>query len=154
MAPLEVRFAHPVRLPPATHSQGHGRPCLQRSHPRRGFSAIGSFSYGNMLVPGLIKFRGVSGYPLWAEESPLRQLPAGPAGDNRAFPHHRLSSLPLFHYARLTSLPLGLFRLSFPMSVSDIFFRRPFPMNSPDGLSTVRVSVCLISEQVGRMVFG
>ena len=22
VAPLEVRFAHPVRLPPATHSQG------------------------------------------------------------------------------------------------------------------------------------
>ena len=68
----------------------------------------GLFSYGNMLVPGLIKFGGVSGNPRWAEESPLRQLPAGPAGDNRAFPHHRLSSLPLFHYARLTSLPLGL----------------------------------------------
>ena len=28
---------------------------------------------------------GVSGYPRWAEESPLRQLPAGPAGDNRVF---------------------------------------------------------------------
>ena len=25
---LEVRFAHPVRLSPDTHSQGHGRPCL------------------------------------------------------------------------------------------------------------------------------
>ena len=85
VAPLEVRFAHPVRLPPATHSQGHGRPCLQSRHPRRGFSATWSFSYGNMLVPGLIKFRGVSGYPRWAEESPLRQLPAGPAGDNRVF---------------------------------------------------------------------
>ena len=36
--PLEVRFAHPVRLSPATHSQGHGRPCLQRLHLRRGFS--------------------------------------------------------------------------------------------------------------------
>ena len=35
--PLEVRCAHPVRLSPATHSQGHGRPCLQRSHHRRGF---------------------------------------------------------------------------------------------------------------------
>ena len=35
--PLEVRFAHPVRLSPATHSQGHGRPCLQRLHPRQGF---------------------------------------------------------------------------------------------------------------------
>ena len=40
--PLEVRFAHPVRLSPATHSQGHGRPCLQRSHPRLGFSATWS----------------------------------------------------------------------------------------------------------------
>ena len=40
--PLEVRFAHPVRLSPDTHSQGHGRPCLQRSHPRRGFSATWS----------------------------------------------------------------------------------------------------------------
>ena len=57
---------------------------------------------------------GVSGYPRWAEESPLRQLPAGPAGDNRAFPHHRLSSLPLFHYARLTSLPLGLSMMYIP----------------------------------------
>ena len=37
--PLEVRFAHPVRLSPATHSQGHGRPCLQRLHPRRAFPA-------------------------------------------------------------------------------------------------------------------
>ena len=35
--PLEVRFAHPVRLSPDTHSQGHGRPCLQRLHPRRAF---------------------------------------------------------------------------------------------------------------------
>ena len=34
---LEVRFAHPVRLAPATHSQGHGRPCLQRLHPRWAF---------------------------------------------------------------------------------------------------------------------
>ena len=33
--PLEVRFAHPVRLSPDTHSQGHGRPCLQRLHPPR-----------------------------------------------------------------------------------------------------------------------
>ena len=53
--------------------------------PHRSYSATWSFSYGNMLVPGLIKFRGVSGYPRWAEESPLRQLPAGPAGDNRVF---------------------------------------------------------------------
>ena len=37
--PLEVRFAHPVRLAPATHLQGHGRPCLQRLHPRRAFPA-------------------------------------------------------------------------------------------------------------------
>ncbi|CDA96041.1 unknown [Bacteroides sp. CAG:709] len=37
--PLEVRFAHPVRLAPDTHSQGHGRPCLQRLHPRRAFPA-------------------------------------------------------------------------------------------------------------------
>ena len=102
------------QAPPATHSQGHGRPCLQSRHPRRGFSATWSFSYGNMLVPGLIKFRGVSGYPRCAEESPLRQLPAGPAGDNRAFPHHRLSSMPLFHYARLTSLPLGLSMMYIP----------------------------------------
>ena len=42
VGPLEVRFAHPVRLSPATHSQGHGRPCLQRLHPRRGFSATWS----------------------------------------------------------------------------------------------------------------
>ena len=37
--PLEVRFAHPVRLAPDTHSQGHGRPCLQRLHPRQAFPA-------------------------------------------------------------------------------------------------------------------
>ena len=36
-------------------------------------------------MPGLIKFRGVSGYPRRSEESPFFQLPAGPAGDNRAF---------------------------------------------------------------------
>ena len=41
VAPLEVRFAHPVRLPPDTHSQGHGRPCLQSRHPRLGFAAWG-----------------------------------------------------------------------------------------------------------------
>ena len=41
VAPLEVRFAHPVRLPPATHSQGHGRPCLQSRHPRPGFAECG-----------------------------------------------------------------------------------------------------------------
>ena len=41
VAPLEVRFAHPVRLPPATHSQGHGRPCLQSRHRRPGFAACG-----------------------------------------------------------------------------------------------------------------
>ena len=40
--PLEVRCAHPVRLAPATHSQGHGRPCLQRSHPSQGFSVTWS----------------------------------------------------------------------------------------------------------------
>ena len=45
VAPLEVRFAHPVRLPPDTHSQGHGRPCLQRLHLRRGFSR-------HMVFPG------------------------------------------------------------------------------------------------------
>ena len=43
--PLEVRFAHPVRLSPDTHSQGHGRPCLQRFHLRRGFSR-------HMVFPG------------------------------------------------------------------------------------------------------
>ena len=79
VAPLEVRCAHPVRLAPATHSQGHGRPCLQRPHPRRGFSATWSFR--------------------------------------------------IVH-----------FRLSFPVFI----FRVP---------STRRVTVCLISEQVGRMVF-
>ena len=44
--PLEVRFAHPVRLPPDTHSQGHGRPCLQRLHLRRGF-------FLHMVFPGV-----------------------------------------------------------------------------------------------------
>ena len=39
VGPLEVHFAHPVRLAPDTHSQGHGRPCLQRLHPRRAFPA-------------------------------------------------------------------------------------------------------------------
>ena len=46
VAPLEVRFAHPVRLPPDTHSQGHGRPCLQRLHLRQGFSL-------RMVFPGV-----------------------------------------------------------------------------------------------------
>ena len=40
VAPLEVRFAHPVRLPPATHSQGHGRPCLQSRHPPSGLRRV------------------------------------------------------------------------------------------------------------------
>ena len=44
--PLEVRFAHPVRLSPATHSQGHGRPCLQRLHLRLGFSLLRVFPGG------------------------------------------------------------------------------------------------------------
>ena len=39
VVPLEVRCAHPVRLAPDTHSQGHGRPCLQRHHPRLGLSS-------------------------------------------------------------------------------------------------------------------
>ena len=46
--PLEVRCAHPVRLSPATHSQGHGRPCLQRSHPSRDFYATW---YCHLTVP-------------------------------------------------------------------------------------------------------
>ena len=45
--PLEVRCAHPVRLSPATHSQGHGRPCLQRLHPRQGFCDHVDFSGGH-----------------------------------------------------------------------------------------------------------
>ena len=54
VGPLEVRFAHPVRLSPATHSQGHGRPCLQRSHPRRGFSATWSLL---MVISMHVAFR-------------------------------------------------------------------------------------------------
>ncbi len=46
--PLEVRFAHLVRLSPDTHSQGHERPCLQSSHPRRGFSDTWSLM---MVIP-------------------------------------------------------------------------------------------------------
>ena len=45
--PLEVRFAHPVRLSHATHSQGHGRPCLQRLHPRQGFCRHVDFPGGH-----------------------------------------------------------------------------------------------------------
>ena len=44
--PLEVRFAHPLRLPPDTPSQGHGRPSHQRLHLRRGFSL-------HMVFPGV-----------------------------------------------------------------------------------------------------
>ena len=47
--PLEVRCAHPVRLSPATHSQGHGRPCLQRLHPRQGFCRHVDFPGGHSL---------------------------------------------------------------------------------------------------------
>ena len=47
--PLEVRCAHPVRLSPATHSQGHGRPCLQRLHPRQGFCDRVDFPGGHSL---------------------------------------------------------------------------------------------------------
>ena len=36
---LDVRFTHQVRASPDTHSQGHGRPCLQKLHLRRGFSS-------------------------------------------------------------------------------------------------------------------
>ena len=45
--PLEVRCAYPVRLSPATHSQGHGRPCLQRLHPRQGFCGHVDFPGGH-----------------------------------------------------------------------------------------------------------
>ena len=38
VVPLEVRCAHPVRLSPDTHSQGHGRPCLQLHHPHQDLS--------------------------------------------------------------------------------------------------------------------
>ena len=41
VGPPEVRFAHPVRLSPDTHSQGHGRPCLRRPHHRPGFYEMG-----------------------------------------------------------------------------------------------------------------
>ena len=43
--PLEVRCAHPVRLSPATHSQGHGR----RLHPRQGFCGHVDFPGGHSL---------------------------------------------------------------------------------------------------------
>ena len=46
VAPLEVRFAHPVRLPPDTHSQGHGRPCLRRPHHRPDFYETGILAAG------------------------------------------------------------------------------------------------------------
>ena len=59
VAPLEVRFAHPVRLPPATHhSQGHGRPCLQRPHPRRGFSATWLFPVVHFRLSFPVSFLG------------------------------------------------------------------------------------------------
>ena len=38
---LEVRFAHPVRLSPDTHSQGHGQPCLQNPATARACLAKG-----------------------------------------------------------------------------------------------------------------
>ena len=43
---LEVRFAHPVRLSPDTHSQGHGRPCLHDPATARACLAEG--------IPGLM----------------------------------------------------------------------------------------------------
>ena len=46
VGPPEVRFAHPVRLPPDTHSQGHGRPCLRRPHHRPGFYETGILAAG------------------------------------------------------------------------------------------------------------
>ena len=46
VGPLEVRFAHPVRLSPDTHSQGHGRPCLHDLATARACLADG--------IPGLV----------------------------------------------------------------------------------------------------
>ena len=46
VGPLEVRFAHPVRLSPDTHSQGHGRPCLHDPATARACLAEG--------IPGLV----------------------------------------------------------------------------------------------------
>ena len=62
VAPLEVRFAHPVRLAPATHSQGHGRPCLQSRHPRRGFSTTWSFHDVYSRGPNLAESQSGRGY--------------------------------------------------------------------------------------------
>ena len=58
VAPLEVRCAHPVRLPPATHSQGHGRPCLQSRLPRRGFSVTWSFQIVRFRLSFPMSFLG------------------------------------------------------------------------------------------------
>ena len=61
VAPLEVRFAHPVRLPPDTHSQGHGRPCLQRLHLRRGFIR-------HMVFPDGFSVTCDSRYQIWLKK--------------------------------------------------------------------------------------
>ena len=107
VVPLEVRCAHPVRLSPDTHSQGHGRPCLQRHHPRRGSPPHG---LSRMGVP--------DGFFRWVFQ--------------------------------VCAIPEYLYTWTF----QNVHFRLSYPMNSPDGLSMIRVSMCSISEQVGRAIFG
>ena len=53
--PLEVRFAHPVRLSPDTHSQGHGRPCLHDPATARACLAEGITENGvSVKTSGLV----------------------------------------------------------------------------------------------------
>ena len=56
---LEVRFAHPVRLSPATHSQGHGRPCLQGPATARACLAEGTPENGVSVKTSRLVWPGV-----------------------------------------------------------------------------------------------
>ena len=61
-------------------------------------------------------------------------------------------------------IPDGFFRWAFQVCAipedlytwpfQNVHFRLSYPRNSPDGLSMIRVSMCSISEQVGRAIFG
>ena len=57
---LEVRFAHPVRLSPDTHSQGHGRPCLHDPATARACLAEGIPENGVSIKTSWLMWPGVS----------------------------------------------------------------------------------------------
>ena len=66
-------------------------------------------------------------------------------GHSRCAPFQ--NTFPEYHYTCLSRIPLHV-------PFQNVHFRLSYPMNSHDGHSMIRVSMCSISEQVGRVIFG